>query len=247
MHNLEYIKASFFNGDGELEYKIHGFISSSTYKSDDFKAMKIQFFPLYKERIINEDRYLDGFSCYKPSIYDEFDIKINHFKQSASFFSEDIILPEEARNCGIGTYLISRLITWGMENKASNYRVNSLRLGLGDAFDDNRRDLRNSFYEKIGFKLKFPNDSEYRSGNASASTLAQLKPNYNEKKIEVLDPLKIIRSREMDYIYLQRDCKRQLSTIHEYIDDLSNMRKKLRQQKIITFTALLIAACIYYV
>ncbi len=229
MIKLEHVHASRLNNEGTVE-KVEVLIASIVYKTNDrinISRMEIQAFPLYISRVTDNAVFAYGLEHWSTSPYDTFDLEINHDLKEASFFHWDIILPDELKNCGIGSYMVAKLIEWGKE-VAPGYKVKDIKLSVVDAQTVEERDLRNAFYEKQGFELDFKNDSNKRGGYARASHVGALTPYYNTSKISVELPWQSLFRERQKYLYLADDLAFASRDLQEFINESTYYRNKYR-------------------
>ncbi len=232
MLSIEYITANRLNHSDEVEYTVDLLLAYNLVDSDgypDIEKMEVQIFPISKKINIGERTFVTSIGK-QSSNYETFDLVINHRNKKATFFHWDIILPEEVRNCGVGRYAMSKLIAWG-QKRIPEYKVGRLKLSSVDAGADEARDLRNAFYEKLGFDLHFPNDDARRDGYCDASSLSLLKATYNEKKIIVKDLSDVIYKNQWELLeclekqdYISKSSKQRLNDWIELNEKYNTIR-----------------------
>lgn len=240
MISYEYIKAS-KGSDSKNERSIILLVIFAKHRYHDGEEKEARVFPI-TELVRNENHdSLHESNLRKDLIY--FNLKLINVKGSekAKFATKtDIYLPEGLRGFGIGTYIMSNLIQWGA-NKKPDYPVERLRLSHFDAKIDEDRDLRNSFYEKLGFYLEFDNE-ERREGIATTENLSQLTPRKNFNKIERISLADDVCSKSRENIEL----KRRLDGQKEWIVECKNRNYNLKKQRNISYGALLILVMLWY-
>ncbi|HEB93136.1 MAG TPA: hypothetical protein ENI94_06650 [Gammaproteobacteria bacterium] len=93
-------------------------------------------------------------------------------------FPQDVILVD--RYVGLGSYLLSQLIL-AARAVCPECALREM-LSRVDATDDDSRDSRNYFYEKLGFTLEFPKDPERREGFVVCQRLTDLNPGWGSER-----------------------------------------------------------------
>lgn len=245
MLSVEYITASRLDDNNEMEYSIDLLLAFNSVDSDgypDIEKMEVQIFPISKKTIIGGRVFITSIGK-RSSNYETFDLVINHIDKKATFFHWDIILPEDVRNCGVGRYAMSKLIAWG-KKRAPEYKVGRLKLSNVDAGTDEQRDLRNSFYEKLGFRLHFPNDETKRDGYCDAPSLSALNASYNEEKIIVKEPSEIIYKQQWGLVDSLEKQDFMARTSRERLDDWLELNKKYNNVRLLLL-GFIIAVFVY--
>ena len=248
MLNIEYITANKLKDNDELEYTVDLLLAYNTVDSDgypDIEKMEVQVFPISKKTKIGDRMFVTSIGK-RSSNYETFDLVINHKDKKATFFHWDIILPEDVRNCGVGRYAMSKLIDWG-NKRVPEYIVGKLKLSSVDAGTDEQRDLRNSFYEKLGFKLHFPNDETKRDGYCDAPSLSDLNASYNEKKIIVKEPADVIYQQQWDLVDSLEKQDHMTRSSRERLNDWLELNKKYNTVRLLLFgSIILVVVYVFY-
>ena len=114
--------------------------------------------------------------CKKPDQGLTFDLSLDHLRQGARFATKrDVLLPDDLKSSGLGTYAFSKLIEWGQKH-APDYIFQKLSLSDVDAKTDEDKKRRNDFYSKLQFELDFSQDpEEEKTGSCKAAPLSTLK------------------------------------------------------------------------
>lgn len=155
----------------------------ATPKQNSIEKASIQYIPLIK--------YIDSKTHYilpaaKPKYPEKsnfFQMSINHIYKTSVISSTGsgfLILPEEARGFGLGTYAFYRLIHWAKEKNFADYAVRKQPIG-GKEFDHTPRF---HLYIKSGLSLNAEAvKTEGRSGEYFANAIHNMTP-YVPKNIE---------------------------------------------------------------
>ncbi|MFH1987423.1 MAG: hypothetical protein ABIK25_07340 [Pseudomonadota bacterium] len=163
-----------------------------------------------------------------------FDLSLDHLLKSARFATKrDVLLPDDFRSSGLGTYAFSKLIEWG-QKYAPDYIFQKLSLSDVDAKTDEDKKRRNDFYSNLQFKLDFSQDLiQQKTGSCKAAPLSTLKArqvNSNKiVKIVGLDDLysEMSERNEEQAIELEKSTKA-VSRLEKQRDKLLATRKTLR-------------------
>lgn len=235
MIELELLKTTRIN-DNNQEEMIEVLVAFTVYKTNEYiniSRMEVQVFPLYSTNKIGDNMFVNNINNWNPSKYETFDLEINHEYKRAKFFNEDIILPKEIQNTGIGCYIISKLITWGKDN-ALNYNIKNIKLSFVDAKTNKERDLRNTFYGRQGFELVFYDDDQRCYGAAKANNFDQLTPYYNKDKITITKPWASLYSDKLAYRNLMVDLHYTETDKQSYINELVKTEQEYKKFKFFT-------------
>lgn len=170
----------------------------------------------------------------------KFNVEVDLCEKSVQFAKNIqgfMISPIELRNRGLGTYMLSELIRWA-QSHFPEYKVMPLLLGPADAQTEETKNLRNEFYRKFGFKLRFRQEDIV--GQSHADRLADLKiPEINGDKIRVIDIIDIkefVNSIIEENINLYNevaDLKNRNKGQAEIIDELRKLRDNLLLSRLI--------------
>jgi hypothetical protein len=152
--------------------------------SENVEHMNVQVIPLSRINTINEQDFIHDFDNYTNTSFACFDLTLDHDKKIARFFNTDIVLHPDLRGYGLASYATGKLIAWA-QSKKTDYRVEHIKLGRGDAESDEARDNRNNYYTNLGFELDFSNDPECRTGHTKACSIHTLRPMIKHPRIMV--------------------------------------------------------------
>jgi len=196
----------------------------------------ITLYPITTYMEFPTQRIEKNFLTKSSSENGKFEIEVNLREKIVKFAARQdfMIWPIELRNRGLGTYILSELIRWS-QSHFSEYEVMSLLLGPADARTEDAKNLRNAFYRKFGFELKF-RDKDIE-GRAYAKRLADLKiPEINADKIRVIDIKEFVNSVIEENINLYNevaDLKNRNKGQAEIIDELRKLRDNLLLSRLI--------------
>lgn len=212
----EFIQAKRLNKDGSVDFTLWLRVETEITRGESIEVMVVRAFPISRTKWVGALEFVTTYPrSEKPDGL--FDLALFHdvARPRAKFASRsDIFLSPAFQNCGVGSYMLSKLITWGA-GRAPQYPVDSLHLSGTDAKGDNERDLRNHAYRRAGFELRFPDSPEEREGRAYASSLSVLMPGFNPDKISVHHPHDVIaelQSTNADLIYRNTQLKSSLES-----------------------------------
>lgn len=180
MNTIEYLQVQ--RNRNEQFFQLIAILEETV--NEHISHCSVRLIPLTRTSISLETPYTSKHTTFPSQPY--FDLKLDHRNKTATFATRcDVIIPEELRGFGLGSYAFSRLIEWGKTQQPS-YRVGKLRLANTDAQTDEARDRRNRFYRKHGFEFEFY-DPDFKTGFCFSDSVANLRPEINPDKVSVLD------------------------------------------------------------
>jgi hypothetical protein len=143
--------------------------------------------------------------CPRPTSRVSFDLEISHSTQDARFATRrDVLLPDYLYSSGLGSYIFSKLISWG-QPIAPAFVFKRLSLSEVDARTDEAKQRRNGFYRAHGFQLDFSQDPAEENGRCLPAPLSTL-------KAREINPEKILSIQSIDqfiHSQLEENCKSQ--------------------------------------
>lgn len=192
-------------------------ISKTHYSRCGYDWLVIEIYPISTTDLINDQPFSNNIISSKDYTY-KFDLLLDHDNKKAKFATlEDVLLPPELQGFGIASYAFSTLIRWG-QNHGNLYAVESLYLGPADGQIDEKRDIRNRFYESFNFKLKFKKDTEKRVGRCCASSLSVLVAKDMSSRVTITSVESTIHS-QWTSLENQKRINKNLSNSLKDIDD----------------------------
>lgn len=197
MSRPKYMQAARLNADGTVSDVAHLVMTSFRCHDYDHDGLVITLHLISFVQQMKDQEFVT-LAPFPPTPI-VFDLKLVHagYEEARFATKQDILLPSNLQGRGIGSYIMSELIDWGVSLKPY-YRVVPLRLGSADAMTDEARERRNGFYKSLNFDFDFRCDPEERTGYCCAETLAQLNPRKNTDKIKVLDLCDVLRTCQAD-------------------------------------------------
>ena len=122
---------------------------------------------------------------YESSAFNKVEVYVEPGMQCAWLGPKGwIIVSDEYRGEGLGSYLLCGVLTW-LKEHYPNYEVTVGWLSPGDGTDPTNRTRRDAFYRRQGFSLFYDN-FETADGAFWAPAASALTPYWNTQKVERL-------------------------------------------------------------
>jgi hypothetical protein len=207
-------------------------MSVSTSNFDNSYIMTVNILPLYR-KIVKKGQTLIEPHTFINRSYESysFALKIEHDPGKNAEVAEflmhsDIRIPGYLRSCGLGSFVISRMIDWG-KTIQPNALVKPIALTLPDPEDKTARVRRKNFFLKHGFACTFEQATE-QTGWATAKSLAQLKSSVNDAKIQKLESTTHEFAVQITELI---DLRSRSRSFRDAVDTLQRRNKQLSDQR----------------
>lgn len=204
----------------------------TTCNFDDTYIMTANVLPLYKKFIKKGQSIIEPHSFISRSHESySFALKIEHDAAKKAdvaefLFRNDIRIPGYLRTCGIGSFVMSRMIDWG-KTVRPNALVKPIALTPPDPEDKAARVRRKNFFLKHGFECKFDQPTE-QTGWATAKSLGQLTAAVNDEKMQKLESATLELSPQITELL---DLRSRGRAFREAMESLQQRVKKLSYQR----------------
>ncbi len=114
------------------------------------------------------------------------EIWLDHTLRTIQFGPENGLQVEPC-NRGLGRFLIAQGILWAQQ-RCAQYKVVGDDFTAKDSFEENLRNRRDNVLEALGFAITYKDDAHIK-GSYSASTLGDLRGEWNNEKLQVISLL----------------------------------------------------------
>lgn len=213
-------------------------------RANTVSRLEIEVLPLVSYTGVGADRFTR--TCSRPTPPASFDLTLSPMNKNAEFATRyDVLLPDYLRSAGIGSYVFSKLISWGQQLEPS-YVFKPLSLSAVDAEDDVAKERRNGFYRAHNFQLDFTHDPSERTGRCLSKPLVTLnsRPVNPSKILSVQTADAVLRAWAAENIELARKYAAELATTKNLRTELKAERKRKRNWAWLAFL-LLVAIGLY--
>jgi len=235
---VEYITAKKSNFPNDI---VHVVAVSCEKIEPTQRSIEIKLIEVYPTSLRDDVNTVNHYE-FNPINFFAAQIQEKNGKETIKFATSDFLLSHPLRGLGLGSYALSKLITWAnKQSKSSCCQVQPLDLSPVDAQTEEDKEIRNAFYQNFGFHLEFK-DNQNKDGLATAASLDQLNIHINTNKIAIFD----FESEVNRLIREDKHCKIQLNQLHKNISRLRQERFNLKQKTIFLYIIIVLAAIYHF-